>query len=110
MRDELSLLLASLEQELRSQGRWDGAPPAAAALCSSVPFAADTLNFDQWLQWIMLPRMRDLLEHRSPLPTDCAVQPMAEAVYGQQDPACTRIVLILGEIDALLSGPRAAFD
>ena len=110
MRDELSLLLQSLERELRAQGRWEETPPPPDALNSTEPFAVDTLDFDQWLQWVMLPRMHQLLLRQLPLPANCAIQPMAEEVYGQNDPACTRIVLIIGEIDALLTENRGGMN
>ena len=110
MRDELSLLLASLERELRAQGRWGEVPPPPEALQSTEPFAVDTLSFDEWLQWILLPRMQELLVRQLPLPADCAIQPMAEEVYGTHDPACARIVLIVGEIDALLTGHQGGLN
>lgn len=110
MRDELSGLLQSLESELRSQGRWDATPPPPHALQSREPFAVDSLSFDQWLQWILLPRMHDLLVRQLPLPTDCAIQPMAEEVYGVDDPGGARIVLLIGRIDGLLSDPRGGMN
>lgn len=110
MRDELSLLLESLEKELRRQGRWDDTPPPPEALRSSQPFAVDTLSFDQWLQWILLPRMHELLVRQLPLPASCAIQPMAEEVYGQHDPSCTQLVLLIGEIDALLTAHRGGLN
>ena len=103
MRDQLNLLLQSLEVELRAQGRWDHEAPDQSALRSTQPFAVDTLNFDQWLQWILLPRLQELLLLQLPLPDNCAIRPMAEEVYGQGDPGGARIVLIVAEIDALLS-------
>lgn len=109
MRDELSQLLQSLEAELRAQGRWDEQPPPAESLRSSEPFAVDCLSFDQWLQWILLPRMHELLRRQLPLPPVCAIQPMAEEVYGEQDPAA-RISRLVGEIDALLTGHRGGLN
>ena len=103
MRDQLNLLLQSLEVELRSQGRWGHEAPDQAALRSTQPFAVDTLHFDQWLQWILLPRLQELLAQQLPLPDNCAIRPMAEEVYGPDDPGGARIVLIVAEIDALLS-------
>jgi uncharacterized protein YqcC (DUF446 family) len=103
VRDELRVLLESLESEMRRQGRWEQESPPAEALRSTEPFAVDTLTFDQWLQWILLPRMHELLVRQLPLPANCAIQPMAEEVYGEQDPTCRRIVMIVGEIDALLT-------
>lgn len=103
MRDRLAELLQSLERELRLQGRWDEVAPAPDALQSTQPFAVDTLSFDQWLQWILLPRMHTLLRQQLPLPTDCAMRPMAEEVYPGDDAGGALIIAILGEIDTLLT-------
>ncbi len=107
MRDELNLLLRKLESELRAQGRWGDSPPPPDALLSEEPFAVDRLDFDQWLQWVLLPKMNQLLVQQLPLPADCAIQPMAEEVYGPADPGGARITRIVGEIDALLTAGQA---
>ncbi len=105
MRDRLRVLLDSLESELRLQGRWDSLSPPEGALRSTEPFAVDTLEFDQWLQWILLPRLNDLLLRQQPLPTSCAIEPMAEECYGPDDPTTTSIVSMIAQIDALLNDP-----
>jgi len=106
MRDELSQLLRALEQELQSQGRWDETPPAAYALRSKQPFAVDCLSFDQWLQWILLPKLKALLARQLPLPADCAIRPMAEEVYDPVDPGGIRIIQLVAEIDLLLTNSQ----
>ncbi len=103
MRDELRTLLTQLEAELQTQHRWESEPPDAAALQSRQPFAVDTLDFDQWLQWLFLPRMHDLLVHQLPLPRDCCIRPMAEEVYRADGIGGDRIIAIVGHIDRLLS-------
>ncbi|MEZ5436402.1 MAG: YqcC family protein [Pseudomonadales bacterium] len=45
------------------------------------PFAVDTLDFHQWLQFIFLPRMRDLIDTRSTLPMQSNITAMAEVVW-----------------------------
>jgi uncharacterized protein YqcC (DUF446 family) len=97
------VLLNSLESELRVRGRWESLSPPEGALHSTEPFAVDTLEFDQWLQWILLPRLRDLLLREQSLPTSCAIAPMAEECYGPDDPTTTRIVSLIAQIDALLN-------
>jgi uncharacterized protein YqcC (DUF446 family) len=101
--DTLADLLNAVEAELRCQGRWDASRPPANALASNQPFAVDFLTFDQWLQWILLPRLRELLATDAPLPTDCAIQPMAEEVYAEQAPDAQRLVALIGRIDRLLT-------
>ncbi len=103
MRDQLTQLLKKLEAELRAQNRWDEEPPAEAALQSTQPFAFDTLSFDQWLQWVLLPRMHELLLLQMPLPSSCAIAPMAEEVYGRDESGGARIALIIADIDLLLT-------
>ncbi|MCB1800834.1 MAG: YqcC family protein [Gammaproteobacteria bacterium] len=103
MRDELTLLLHDLERELRLQDRWQPGEPPAAALRSTEPFAVDVLDFDQWLQWILLPRMHELLLRQLPLPDNCAMQPMAEEFFAADDSQGQRIVALLAAIDALLT-------
>lgn len=94
--------MASLEREMRMQDRWEIESPSIEALSSVQPFAFDTLEFDQWLQWIFLARLQTLLVQQLPLPTECAVQAMAEEVYGSDDEGARRLVGIIGEIDRLL--------
>lgn len=88
---------------MRSQGRWEGQRPPEEALLSTQPFAVDTLAFDQWLQWIFIPKLNELLVMQLPLPGNCAIGPMAEEVYGADDPVAGRITLIVSEIDSLLT-------
>jgi uncharacterized protein YqcC (DUF446 family) len=55
----------------------------AEALASVEPFSVDTLDFEQWLQWIFLPRMKMILEQDLPLPNASGIQEMAEMVYAE---------------------------
>ena len=81
---------------------WQSSPPSAQALASTQPFAVDTLNFDQWLQWILLPRMNELLVLQLPLPAKSAIAAMAEEVYEASDPGAVRIITLIADIDLLL--------
>lgn len=103
MRDALADVLNEIEAELRCRGRWDACRPSDAALSSTQPFAVDFLTFDQWLQWILLPRLRDLLAREAPLPSDCAIRPMAEEIYGEQAADARRLIALLGRVDRLLT-------
>lgn len=103
MRDQLGELLTVLEREMRAQERWEPDPPSPRALESTEPFAVDTLEFDQWLQWIFVPKLHHLLARQLPLPENCAVSPMAEETYGPDDPGGQRLITIIAEIDDLLT-------
>lgn len=77
--------LLLIERELRTQGWWDEVQPSAEALSSGEPFSVDTLDFEQWLQWIFLPRMKMILEQDLPLPNASGIQEMAEMVFAQRN-------------------------
>jgi hypothetical protein len=51
--------LLLIEQELKVQGWWSADTPSDEMLASTVPFAVDSMSFEQWLQWIFLPHEAD---------------------------------------------------
>ena len=67
--DRIADILLEVEAALRTGGKWEAAEPSAEALRSATPFCIDTLSFEQWLQWIFLPRMKHILEQSRPLPS-----------------------------------------
>ncbi|MES2818570.1 MAG: YqcC family protein [Pseudomonadota bacterium] len=94
--------LLLIETELRLQGWWALSPPAPEALASPEPFCVDTLEFEQWLQWICVPRMAALLESAAPLPGSSGIQAMAEVVFRERMTQARPLVALLGEFDRLL--------
>ncbi|MDM9653083.1 YqcC family protein [Pseudomonas mendocina] len=95
--------LLLIERELRLLGWWQDEAPSAEALASPEPFCVDTLTFEQWLQWIFLPRMKVLLESGAALPSVSGIQAMGEMVYRQQPGIARRLLELLGEFDRLLT-------
>lgn len=102
----LAQQLLLIERELRVQGWWQIESPSAQALASQEPFCVDSLAFEQWLQWIFLPRMKHLLENGAALPRVSGIQPMAEQVYGERSVQAKELVRLLGEFDRLIGGVR----
>lgn len=102
------LLLAEqlllIERELRQLGWWATTPPTAEALASEQPFAIDSMAFEQWLQWLFLPRMQQLLTCGGALPAACGIQPMAEMVLADRANQARSLLRVLGEFDRLMAG------
>ena len=96
--------LLLIERELRLQGWWEAQAPDAQALSSQLPFCVDTLAFEQWLQWIFLPRMKQMLEAGAELPSVSGIQSMAEQVYDGQPEKARTLIKLLGEFDQLIVG------
>ncbi|KAE9645357.1 YqcC family protein [Pseudomonas sp. PB106] len=100
--------LLLIERELRTQGWWDAVQPSAEALSSVEPFSVDTLDFEQWLQWIFLPKMKYILEEDLPLPNASGIQEMAEMVFAQRNLGGKdrRLQVLLKEFDLLITASR----
>ena len=71
---------------------------------STQPFAIDTLEFYQWLQFIFLPTMYQLLEDGQDLPTECAIAPMAEEFFRGTELPSLQLELTLARVDKILTG------
>lgn len=96
--------LVSIEKELRKLYLWDFELPSAEALASTEPFAIDTLNFPQWLQFIFIPRLYFMIEQQLPLPNNSGVAPMAEHYFQTLNVDSVTLIKYLQKIDNLLSG------
>ena len=104
MRADVAALLIDVEAHLRQLDLWESEQPPVAALASTQPFCVDTLTLPQWLQFIFLPRMYQLLDTGEPLPGKCGIAPIAEEYFPDLGPAGRELIVVLGRIDRLLSG------
>ncbi|WP_299591519.1 YqcC family protein [uncultured Microbulbifer sp.] len=99
---DIATLLLELEGELRRLALWESEPPAPEALASTQPFCVDTLTLPQWLQFVFLPRMSQLVEAEHPLPQKCGIAPMAEEYFSGGQLPIAGLVRKLTEIDERL--------
>lgn len=100
---QVASALMDIEAALRQLQLWQSVPPPPEALRSEQPFAVDTLQFEQWLQFIFLPRMRFLVDQEQDLPGQCSIAPMAEECFGGRGLPVAELLAALENIDALLS-------
>lgn len=96
--------LLQIEIELRQMGAWESDPPPDEALQSTKPFAVDTLEFTQWLQFVFVWRMKVLIENQQPLPEVSGMAPMAEEHFRGRAESGRGLIRELAEMDRLLSG------
>ena len=75
-------LLGKLITALQQTNMWRAEPPSPQALASQAPFCIDTMAFEQWLQFVFLPRMTTLIGQEVPLPQTMSLMPMAEQSWG----------------------------
>lgn len=98
--------LLLIERELRLQGWWGEEPPSAEALASQEPFCVDSMEFEQWLQWIFLPRMKQIIEQDLPLPNASGILAMSEMVYASRAQQSRGLNVLLAEFDELITQAR----
>ena len=100
--------LQQLEADLRTAALWTEQPPSETAMASTMPFMYDTLQIEEWLQWVFVPRLHALIDGGHALPGECSVQPLAEHEWTQRTvPQHQAALRQLALIDALLSGKPA---
>ncbi|WP_158967062.1 YqcC family protein [Paraglaciecola sp. L3A3] len=75
---EVETLLIKLEHSLKNSHLWSETEPAAEAFTSIMPFAYDTMSLENWLQFIFIPKMYDLIEKNAALPNNMSLYPIAE--------------------------------
>ncbi len=99
--EDICLALNDLESEMHMLGLWSAQVPTQAQLASTQPFCVDTLTFEQWLQWIFIPRMRLLADQGLPLPGTCQVAPMGEQALRQLGRRQSDLLALLARIDRM---------
>ncbi len=95
----LTDLLSELELQLRAAELWQDSMPSEQALASQQPFALDTLEPHQWLQWIFLPRMYALIGAEQALPRGFALAPYFEECWKLQSEYLS-IIAVIRQIDS----------
>lgn len=101
-------VLLEMEANLRSRGQWESEPPHDSDLSSPEPFCFDTLRFEQWLQWVFLPRMKHILERQQPLPASSGIYVYAHECLPRTGAAAALLTLIkrFDDLIAIQSGAR----
>lgn len=104
---EVADVVLGIEAEMRRLGLWEHEPPSARALSSPEPFCYDTLRFTQWLQWVLVPRMRHILECGEPLPGQSDIYPLADTIFANLPENTDRLLALVRSFDVLITSAAA---
>ena len=102
--ESLTLLINKLKQSMIAASLWQDDMPSREALLSQQPFCCDTLRFEQWLQFVFIERIEQLIQLGKPLPANFSIAPMAHQCWDLSKPAIKTVTLVLMDIDKLMSG------
>ena len=96
-------ILSAIEQELLSLQLWSEQRPSDEALASTQPFCIDTLTLPQWIQFVLIDRLRAMIEQESELPKQCGVTPIAEEYFKHSSVHADQLLALLGQLDEQLT-------
>lgn len=96
-------VLLEVEANLRSSGKWEQQPPDSRDLSSGQPFCIDTLRFEQWLQWVFLPRMKRIIEQQKPLPAKSGIYVYAHEYLRKGDDFTGTLLTLIKRFDDLIA-------
>jgi len=88
---------------MRRVSLWSDEKPENRLLDSPLPFSYDTLTVEQWLQWIFLPRMRQILKNNLELPVKCAIHPYAEEFLTGHGEDTVQLLALIKQFDNLFA-------
>lgn len=103
--DRIRAKADEIEAELRRIGYWQAQQPKPEAFKFKRAFAADTMSFGQWLQFVFLPRARDVAAKRDQTPDASNVGAYAVREL-DGDAKADQLITLLSEFDALFGTPR----
>ncbi|WP_076408144.1 YqcC family protein [Shewanella sp. UCD-KL12] len=100
-----SHMLYKIENELKNHALWSDQAPSIEAMADTSPFSVETMPFENWVQFIFLPKMRSLINAKRELPSSIAIAPMASHLWNHKAELQT-LITVFEELDKFLSESR----
>jgi uncharacterized protein YqcC (DUF446 family) len=88
-----------IEAEMQQCGLWQTQPLSPEQMRFTKAFGMDTMSFDQWLQFVFIPKVREAIATNS-FPSSSQVGAQAVREFDTV-PAASRLVTLLAQFDAL---------
>jgi uncharacterized protein YqcC (DUF446 family) len=103
--DKVIVLLNDLHKILRLHKLWQPNAPDAKKLESTLPFCYDTLAFEEWLQFIFIPKITLMINEGLSLPTSISLTPMATEAFKEKGDITADLLTVIASIDEVFSQP-----
>ena len=101
-RESIKDRLSEIEAEMRRVGLWQDEPLPREAYDYTLAFARDTMAFHQWLQFVFIPQVIDMVENYAELPRKSEVGITAGQAFAGWEKG-DRLVELLRQFDELLA-------
>jgi uncharacterized protein YqcC (DUF446 family) len=90
----------TIEAEMKNIGYWQTKPLPKGAMDFHSAFAMDTMAYSQWLQFVFIPRVNQIVSEQGNFPTKSAVGAQAIREFDGSNEASS-LVHLLCEFDAM---------
>jgi len=103
--DIVAAQIDRIEAEMKRIGYWQDTPPPPENLVITQAFGADKLSFEQWLQFIFVPRVREIIQERGEFPRNSQVADKAYREWKMwgDAPDTENLIQLLRDFDALFT-------
>ena len=98
-----------IEAELKALKRWDSEPLPQQKYENMGAFGSNTMAFEQWLQFILIPRIREIVKENGGFPAGSMLVAYAIRIFGG-DPNSSQLHGLLYELDKLVNGPAGEYE
>ncbi|PIE45750.1 MAG: pseudouridine synthase [Gammaproteobacteria bacterium] len=97
--------IEQLNRLLKTCQLWSAEQPTPQQLASSEPFCVDTMTFEQWLQWVLIPKLTAVVNdpHFNGLPHRSDIHAMATYVFEKYEQDTDDISRVIKRLDQLLN-------
>jgi len=98
---EANSLCEAIESELKRLNRWS-APLPGEAFNNMGAFGSNTMAFEQWIQFILIPRLREIIKSQEAFPSGSSLGTYAMRVF-DGDPQTQQLHSLLYQLDNLVA-------
>lgn len=93
---------SEIEAELKRLNRWCAEPLQPEKFKDMGAFGSNTMTFEQWLQFILIPRIQAIVDEKGEFPSNSMLAPYAIRVF-DGDPEAGKLHDLLYELDNLIN-------
>ena len=95
----------AIEAEMKRVDWWSGKAPEPERMNFHEPFGADTLAYQEWLQFVFIPRVRSIIESKGEFPPNSSVgtKAMREWDYMEHVAEGQKLIRMLNDFDDLVN-------
>jgi uncharacterized protein YqcC (DUF446 family) len=98
-----------IEAELKILLRWDKEPLPEEKYENMGAFGSNTMSFVQWLQFVLIPRIRDIVREKKDFPAGSKLTAHALREFAG-DPNSGQLSMLLSELDQLVNWPEGEYE